>query len=272
MANSAYTSVINTDALVVPVKAATIFAAHESSLFLGGDLIPVVNAPNGVLQVPELANVTATTLSAEAAPGVDLDTVLPADTKNTLVCDLIAARSVIRDLGAIDPAEIGRVLGNAVSKAFDESVMTALDGATASTTDSIDMTVDAVFDAVAQIRANGETGQLFGILSPTQAANLMKEIGTAAYAGSDSFQAEALRTGAIGNLGGVQFFTSSYVTTANTAGYIFGRDAMRIAMQKNVDVEVARRAAAVGFDVVAALHAKAAMIDAGRAVKLINVA
>ena len=85
MANSAYTSAINTDALMVPVKAATVYAAHESSLFLGGQLIPVVNAPNGILQVPELAAVTATTLSAEAAPGVDLDTVLAADTKNTIV-------------------------------------------------------------------------------------------------------------------------------------------------------------------------------------------
>ena len=256
----------------MPVKASTIYAAHESSLFLGGQLIPVVNAPNGVLQVPELAAVSATVISAEATPGADLETVLPASTKNTVVCDLFAARSTIRDLGSIDPAEIGRVLGNAVSKAFDESVMTALDGATASTADSVPMTVDAVFDAVAQIRGNGETGRLFGIVSPTEAAALMKEIGTAAYAGSDAFQAEALRTGAIGSLGGVQFFVSSYVTTANTAGYIFGQDAMRIAMQKNVDVEVARRPAAVGVDCVASLHAKAAMIDAGRAVKLINVA
>jgi hypothetical protein len=63
MANEAYTSVINADALVVPVKAATIYAAQETSLFLGGELIPVVNAPNGVLQVPELAAVTATTIS-----------------------------------------------------------------------------------------------------------------------------------------------------------------------------------------------------------------
>lgn len=272
MANSAYTSVINTDALVVPVKAATIYAAQETSLFLGGELIPIVNAPNGVLQVPELAEVTATVLSAEATPGVDLDTVLPADTKNIVTCDLIAARSVLRDLGAIDPAEIGRVLGNAVSKAFDVSVYAAMDSATASTSDSFPLSVDAIFDAVAQIRGNGETGPLFGVLNPAQTAVLMKEIGTAAYAGSDMFQAEALRSGLIGSLAGVRFFTSSYVTAANTAGYIFSRDAARIAMQKNIDVEVGRRVAAVGNDIVASLHAKAALIDANRAVKLINVA
>ena len=43
---------------------------------------------------------------------------------------------------------------------------------------------------------------------------------------------------------------------------IFGQDAMRIAMQKNVDLEVERRAAAVGFDVVASLHAGVGLVDA----------
>lgn len=271
MANSEYSSVINTDALVVPVKAATVYAAQESSLFLGGEMIPVVNAPNGVLQVPELAAVTATTLSTEADPGVDLDTVLPADTKNTITCDIYAARSVVRDLGNIDAAEIGRVLGNAVSKAFDTAVYTALNSATASTADCVPLSVADIVDSAAQIRANGEMGQLFGVLTPTETATILKEIGTNAFAGSEQFQGQALRSGAIGMIGGVMFFQSSYITTANTAGYIFGADAMRIAMQKNVDIEVARRPEAVGRDVVASLHAKPALIDAGRAVKLINV-
>jgi hypothetical protein len=163
------------------------------------------------------------------------------------------------------------MLGMSVAKAFDQAVYTALDSATASTADAVPLSVDDIFDSVAQIRGNGETGRLFGVLTPAEAAVVLKEIGTAAYAGSDMFQAEALRSGMIGSLAGVQFFVSSYITTANTAGYIFGEDALRIAMQKNVDVEVARRAEAVGWDTVASLHAAVGLIDAGRAVKLINV-
>ena len=272
MANEAYTSVINADALVVPVKAATIYAAQETSLFLGGELIPVVNAPNGVLQVPELAAVTATTISSEASTGADLDAVHAADTKNTITCDVYAARSVVRDLGNIDPSEIGRVLGNSVSKAFDTAVYAALDSATASTEDCIPLSIDAIVDSAAQIRANGEMGELFGVLTPAQTAVVLKEIGTNTFAGSESFQGQALRSGALGMIGGVMFFQSSYIgTDVSKAGYIFGKDAMRIAMQKNVDVEVSRRAAAVGNDVVASLHAKPALIDAARAVRLINV-
>lgn len=270
MANGKYVSTLDVDALSVPVLAATVFAAEESSLFLGGQMIPVVNAPSGLLQVPELASVTAQTVSTEADPGVDLDAKTITDTKNSIVAELIAARAMVRDLGNIDPNEIGRLLGRSVATAFDKTVYTALDSATASTNDSVPLTVDDMFDAAAQIRGNGEMGQLYGVLTPTEGTNLMKNIGTAAYGGGD-FQTEALRTGYVGQIAGIQLFMSSNITTANTAGYIFGEDAMRIAMQKNVDIEIGRRTAAVGNDVVASLHAKAALIDANRAVKLINV-
>ena len=269
MANAAYTSGFNTDALFVAAKAATVYAAHEQSLFLGGGMIPVVNAPNGLLQVPELAAVAATTLSAEAGTGVDLDAVLSADTKNIIQCDVYAARSVLRDLGNIDPSEIGRVLGNAVSKAFDTAVVTAMNGLTASTSDADPMTVDALFDAVAQIRGAGETSALMGIVSTAEAANLMKDIGTNAYGGGD-FQSEAMRNGFLGQIAGVRMFQSSYITGANK-GFIFAGDAMRIAMQKNVDIETARRPEAVGQDIVASLHAGVGVIDAARGVKLVNV-
>jgi hypothetical protein len=270
-----YVSVTNTDALVVPVKAATVYAAHESSLFLGGQLIPVVNAPNGVLQVPELAAVTASTITS----GITTDVAVtnPADTKNTITCDLYAARSVVRDLGAIDPSEIGRTLGNAVSKAFDEDVATVMGSLTGQEITSGDLDMAEVAAAVATIRGNGETGPLFGIVSTNAYAALMNDIGGTAFAGGDVFQGAALRSGFFGTLMGVQVFVSSYLNDTNTGVTgskmaIFGADAMRIGMQKNVDVEVARRAEAVGNDVVASLHAAVGLIDAGRGVLIKDAA
>lgn len=277
MANSAYISVLNTDALVVPVKAATVYAAHESSLFLGGALIPTISSPNGVLQVPELASVTASVLSSEAAPGVDLDALRATPTKNTITCDLFAARSVVRDLGAIDPAEIGRTLGNAVSKAFDTQVAGVLGTLTGQEITSGNLDLEEIFAAVATIRGNGETGQLYGVVSTNAYAALMGAIGSQAYAGGEMFQGQALRSGFLGSIAGVQCFVSSYLNDANTnvtgtKMAIFSADAMRIAMQKNVDLEIQRRAAAVGFDVVASLHAKCGLIDAGRGVLIKDAA
>lgn len=268
MADS-YISVTNTDALVVPVKAATVYAAHESSLFLSGQLIPSVAAPNGVLQVPELARVTASTITSGITGDVDVTN--PADTKNIITADLFAARSVVRDLGNINPADIGRVLGNAVSSAFDKRVMSVMGSLTAQEITSGDLDLEEIFKAVGTIRSAGETGQLYAVVGAGSYAALMGAIGSQAYAGGDLFQGQALRSGYFGTIAGVQCFVSSYLDAANTGVTgakmaVFGADAMRIAMQKNVDVEVARRAEAVGFDVVASLHANVGLIDAGRGV------
>jgi hypothetical protein len=217
-----------------------------------------------------LSEVTATTISSETAG--DLAAEVIGDTTATIPVNLYAARSVVRDLGGIDPNELGRVLGNSVAKAFDTAVLTAMAAnLTASTTDSVPMTADSIFDSVAQIRGAGEMGQLFGILSTTEASNLMKALYTDGnFAGGD-FQTEALRNGYVGTFAGVQMFQSALVPAAHS-GFIFGVDSCRIAMQKNADIEVQRRAAAVGNDVVASIHAGVGVVDATRGVQLINVA
>lgn len=278
MANEAFISAVTSDnsngalGLIQPALAAAVYEATEASMFLGGEIIPIVNAPNGVAQIPEIGtNVTVDQINDDnAGAAADLESELPTLTKNTIVCDLFAVRSVVRDLGNIDPTAIGTALGRAVAEKFDQTVYSALDSAGDSSFDSVPLTVDDIMDAAAVIRGNGEMGPLYAIFSTTEGYNVLKNIGTNAFGGGD-FQTQALRSGNLGVIGGVQCFMSHHVSPGTTAGYMFGQDAMRIAMQKNVDVEVARRAAAVGNDVVASLHARASLIDANRAIRLVNV-
>lgn len=275
MADS-YISNSTGEALVVPVKAATVYAAHESSLFLSGQLIPTVMTPNGILQVPEMSAGTAYSIAAGTLTG-DVTAANPTFTKNTITADLFASRAIVRDLGGIDPAEVGRSLGNAVSAAFDKKVALALGSLTGQEITAGDLDLEEIFAAVGTIRAAGETGQLFGIVNAASYAALMGAIGSTAYAGGDLFQGQALRSGFLGSIAGVQCFVSSYLNATNTGVTgakmaIFGQDALRIGMQKNVDVEVARRAEAVGFDVVASLHAAVGLIDATRGVLIKDAA
>ena len=269
-----YLSGFSLEGLVVPTKAATIYTAQEQSLFLGGNVIPLVNVPAGSqsAQVPVLGEVSATTISDDSA-NTDLAAQVITDSTATIPVNLYAARSVVRDLGGIDPNELGRVLGNAVAKSFDTAVLTAMAASlTASTTDSVPVTPDSIFDSVAQIRGAGEMGQLFGILSTAEATNLMKSLygdSNFTMAGGD-FPTEALRNGYVGTFAGVRMFMSALVP-ADHSGFIFGVDACRIAMQKNADIEVQRRAAAVGNDVVASIHAGVGVVDATRGIQLINV-
>jgi hypothetical protein len=277
MADS-YISSSSAAGLVVPVKAATVFAAFESSLFLGGQLIPTVNAPNGLLQVPKISGGTAYSISGSDLTG-DVTAASTTNSSTSIICDLIAARSIVRDLGAIDPTEIGRQLGTSVSKAFDKKVALALAGLTAQEMSGTGnaLALADLFTAVATIRGAGETGQLFGIVSTDAYAGLMSAIGSTAYAGGDLFQGQALRSGFFGTIAGVQMFVSSYLNSTNTGvtgtkAAIFGADALRIAMQKNVDVEVGRRPEAVGYDVVASLHANVGVVDATRGVLIKDAA
>lgn len=268
----AYSSGSSLGDLLVPLKAATVFQAQEQSLFLGGALIPVVNTPGITLRVPKITDVTAESLAGADFTG-DLSAQNVTDAKVDISVDLIGARSVVRDLGGISVDEIGRSLGQSVAKKFDQACITALDSLEAkdAPADIGSVDVNDILEVVGQIRGNGEMGQLFGVVSPTAAVELMKNIGTAAYAGGD-LQTEALRNGYVGMIGGVQFFMSAFAENATKMGYIFGGDAARIALQRGVDIEIGRRPEAVGFDVVASIHAGVGVVDATRGVKMVDAA
>ena len=275
--SDSYNSLYSNETLLVPVKAATVFAAHESSIFLGGQLIPVVQAPNGLVKIPKLSGGTAANMGAGSSAISDITAAAVTGASVDLVCDLYAARTVVRDLGAIDATEIGRQLGNKISATFDADVAKSLGGLTGQEITSGNLDLEEIFAAVATIRGAGETGQLFGVVSTNAYAALMTAIGSTSYAGGDLFQGQALRSGFFGSIAGVQCFVSSYLNDTNTGVTgskmaIFGQDALRIAMQKNVDVEVARRAEAVGNDVVASLHATVGVVDAARGVLIKDAA
>jgi hypothetical protein len=274
-----YGSGINLDSMVVPVKAATIFAAHESSLYLGGQLVPMINVPMGSAsaQVPLMGSVTATTVKAsvgETDPGADIASKLATNDKKTIALDLHASRTILRDLGGIDTDDMGRILGNSIATAFDKDVTDKMEGLTYQSAIGAANVLTAVeiATAVGTIRGAGDTGELFGIISSNAYGSLMSNIGSTAFAGGE-FQNSAMRNGFFGSIAGVPLYVSSYLndTTWGTVGkdpsaVIMSKDAMRAAQQGGVKIEVARRPEAVGFDIVASLAAGVEVIDSTRGV------
>lgn len=269
----AYNSAFNLESLVTPIKAATVYSAHETSLFLGGNMIPSVAVPAGhaSLQVPLMGSTVATKITAEGVTDDVAATAVTATGQTAIPVDIYAARTVLRDLGGIDPQEVGRTLGNAVSAKFDADAIAALEDA--GITNAVDtggtVTLNFIFDAVKLIRQAGETGQLMAVVDPAMATNLMKNIGTQAYAGG-AFQDTAMANGFVGQIAGVNMFMSSYMTA--NSGTVFSADAFRMGIQRNIELEVSRRAEAVGNDLVANLHAGVGLVDAARACRLYDVA
>ena len=287
MANE-YNSGFDLTHLMVPTKAAAIFAAQESSLYMGGALVPMLNCPAGSTQVkvPKLAKMAdPTVITAEGTPSF----VVPGDivvtpttaTSQPINLGLYAARSVVRDIGGVDTGEIGRVLGNSIASVWDKAVTASFAGLTAQEMGAgaaNTLAVSDLFEAVATIRGNGETGALFGIIGTNQYAALMADIGGSAFAGGE-FQNSAMRNGYFGTIAGVPLFVSSYVNDTDMgtvakkpAAAIMSADAVKGAIQGGVKLEIARRPEAVGFDCIASLAAGVAVTDAERGVIIIDAA
>jgi len=266
----AFNTAYDLEALMVPTRASAIFHAQENSLYLPGSMIPQVKVNSGSfsIQVPVFGQVAATELTAAAHGGDDIAVTNVTAAKVSINANIFAARDVIRDLGDIDPAELGRVLGKSVSLAFDNSVSTLMTDASITQTAVTGgaVTTSELFTAAAVLRGNGEMGQLFCILSPAAAAGLLTEIGTSAYAGSN-LQNNAMTNSYVGSVAGIQIYQSASVV-AGADGTVFSEDAFRIAMFKNVDLEAQRRAAAVGTDIVASLHAGVGITDVTRAYRM----
>ena len=272
MANSAYGSGINLDAMVVPVQAATVFAAQENSLYLPGILVPSVSVPAGSAsaQVAVMGSVTAASVSGtEPTTGADFETLLPSDTKKTIALDLLAARTVLRDLGGIDTADMGRIMGNAIAAKVDTLVSTKLGDLTAQESLGVDLLTE-LYKAIGAVRAAGETGPLNCVVSAGAYQGFMEKIGSSAFAGGET-QNAAMRSGFIGMIAGVPCYVSSHFNDTNTGltnakFAVFSGDALRMAMQGGVNLEVERRAAAVGNDIVASAAFGVDVIDATRGI------
>ncbi len=269
-----YASGFSLPDLMVPTQAATIFAAQENSLYLPGVLIPTVNVPAGSdsVKVAKIDAVAAQSITTEADPGVDLTVLKPGTTPVTMDLELIAARSVLRDIGGVNPADLGRTMGNAVAAKADTMVSTAMAGlTTAEWVETGTHTVlDELYKAIGTIRNAGETGPLNCVVSAAAYGDFMKQIGSSAFANAD-IQNSAMRSGFIGVLAGTPCYVSSYLNDTNTSltnvkFAVFSGDAMRIAMQGGVQLESERRASAVGTDIVSSLAFQVAVIDAARGV------
>jgi hypothetical protein len=274
MANtsSAYSTL---SGLVVPTQAAAIYAAFEKSLFLSGQLIPTISVPAGSTsaQVPLMSG---TVTVENPAAGVDLaeedvtlSTVTAAGTN--IVASTYAARAVMRDIGSPDANNLGTHIGNAISAAYDADVMAQLlamtlvsgNGHTPVATGGA-LTMDKLFEAVEAIRAKGETGQLYGIVSPAMAHQLMSTVAGANFAGGD-YQGEALRNGFVGSAAGIQLFQSSHTLTN---GVVFGADCARQAQFSPMKITVTEAPTKLGVDIVGSLYQGAAVIDSNRGVVL----
>jgi N4-gp56 family major capsid protein len=172
----------------------------------------------------------------------------------TLVTDLAlnsAASNVVADLG--------RLFGESIATKMDKD-LTALFGSFSTNTvgsTSTTATAALIFQAVAKLKSAGvPTDGIACVLHPAVAYDLKANItNTFANPNAGDLQNEAMRMGFVGMLAGVPVYESANLANSGAAGdYIggvFHRDALGLALMRDITIETQRRASYIGTDVVA---------------------
>jgi len=153
-------------------------------------------------------------------------------------------------------ADVGRLFGEAIARRMDQDLTalfprftTALgDGTTA-------ITAAKVFEAVAKLRAAGvPSDALFLVLNPEVAYDLKKDL-TSAFQNPAAgiIQNAAMQSGFVGMLAGVPVFESANVVSVagDSVGSLFHRDALGLALMKDISIESQRDASLRATELVA---------------------
>ena len=272
MANEQFNSLLNNDDLIDPVRTAVKLQAYAQSLFLSGDLIDIMPATDGAIDIPYIDNednIAPTTISTEPATGIDLPAQTLESSLTNVKCDIVGVNTLVRRLGNIDQAMVSNLLTRRIVKAFDAKVFTALGTSANTTVDTDPVTVESIMDNAALLRAKEVDGQINCILNTAKATELKKNMVTVQYAGGE-VQSDTLRRGIIGTIDGVNIYESSRVPSG-TIGYIFSDRAFQIGMQGGLDVDTIYWPPAVGTYITATIHAVATRVFAAETYKLVNV-
>jgi N4-gp56 family major capsid protein len=241
-----------------------IFTAQERSIMLPLVSLYDISATAGkTIQVPVYPTVSAASLT-EGTDITDDANVNP--TAKTITASEFGVLAVVTDLmkesaGRNVAADIGRMLGEAIAKKQDESIMALFSGfSTQGATAGVnsELTAEIVFKAASLLRTANAPGPYYLVAHPKAVFNLKKTLAQAGYNTSanaiSDIGNEALRTGLIGTLAGITIFENAAMDIDVANGCIaaaFSPQAIGVAVKKGLTIEVQRDASLRADEIVA---------------------
>ena len=256
MANETTSSTISE--LYTEIVAEALFVASEQSVMRGLVRNYTIAGGGKSVEVPIFSTVSA----AAVNEATDLSNTAVNPTSVTITASEIGIMTTLTDLARNSSsrniaADIGKLFGEAIAKKMDQDLTALFDGFSSSIGGAgQELTVDKIFQAVATLRQANVPGPYYGVLNPKVAYNVKKNLtNTFVNPNPNDLTNEALRTGYIGNIAGVQIFESSNVDgttdTDNCKGAIFSQDALGLAMMQALKIETQRDASLRADEIVA---------------------
>ena len=244
--------------LYTEIVAEALFVASEESVMRGLVRNYTIAGGGKSVEVPIFSTVSA----AAVNEATDLSNTAVNPTSVTITASEIGIMTTLTDLARNSSsrniaADIGKLFGEAIAKKMDQDLTALFDGFSSSIGGAgQELTVDRIFQAVATLRQANVPGPYYGVLNPKVAYNVKKNLtNTFVNPNPNDLTNEALRTGYIGNIAGVQIFESSNVDgttdTDNCKGAIFSQDALGLAMMQDLKIETQRDASLRADEIVA---------------------
>ena len=155
-------------------------------------------------------------------------------------------------------SHLGRLFGNAIAKKIDTDLIGLFGNLSVDKGPGAagELTIEDLFQAAAELKANNAPGQYYGVFHPKAIYNVKKAL-TNTFSGAQNVTDlgnEAMRSGFVGTIAGIQIFESNNVavdTNDDSVGAVFSNECFGIAMQNNLNIEMQRNASLRAEEVVA---------------------
>ena len=261
MANESTSSTLSE--LYTEIVAEALFVASERSIMRPLVKNYAVTGGGKSVEVPIYSAVSASAVS-EAS---DLSNTAIDPTSKTITCSEHGLMTTLTDLARNSAprnvaGDIGRLFGEAIAKKIDKD-LTAKFGGFSTTVGSAStaMSASLIFQAVAKLRANSVPGDnLNAVIHPQVAFDLKSGLTNTFANPNPGVGNEALRSGLVGQIAGVNIFETSNMTdsssndpgtTGDYKGAVFHPDALGLAMMQDLKIETQRDASLRADEIVA---------------------
>ena len=256
MANETTSSTISE--LYTEIIAEALFVASEQSIMRGLVKNYAITGQGKSVEVPIYANVRADAVSE----ATDLSNTAINPTSVTITASEIGIMTTLTDLARNSAsrnvgADIGRLFGEAIARKMDTDLTALFDGFSSSIGGAgTELTAAHIFQAAATLRQSGVPGPYYGVFNPKVIYNVKKSLtNTFVKPNAGDLQNEAMKTGFIGQLAGINIFETSKVDgptdTDNCKGGVFAQDALGLAMMQDLKLETQRDASLRADEIVA---------------------
>jgi N4-gp56 family major capsid protein len=275
MANETTSSTLSE--LYTEIIQEAIFTFQETSV-----MRPLVTTYNIAGQGKQVAVPVYPAISAAAvAEGTDLSNTAVNPTEVTITASEVGLMTTLTDLGRDSAsrnvtADIGRLFGDAIADKVDTDMAALFSSfSTDVGAAATELTADLIFKAVATLRANNVPGPYYGVFHPKAAFNLKKTLTQAGYNTSANAISEAgneaMRSGFIGNVAGVQIFENSNISVDqydDAIGGVFHPISLGLAMKSDFKIETQRDASLRATEIVATVTKGEAVVKSDYGVKI----